>query len=252
MCTPVNVEVFDRLLMTSRYPDDKRRFVVNSFREGFDLGYRGPTDVRRNAPNMRFTVGNRMELWNKIMGEVVLGRYAGPYRTIPYDNFIQSPVGLVPKDQGRKTRLIFHLSYPKGGNTSVNANTPQELSHVEYPDFSEAIKLCMQHGDDEPVYIAKSDLISAFRILGIHPKFWKYLVLKAQNPIDQKIYYFVDKCMPFSASISCANFQKVSDAIAHVVRFRTGNENINYLDDFFFDELLKLLCNNQVKTFLQT
>ena len=47
------------------------------------------------------------------MKEVKLGRYAGPFPTIPYEeDFIQSPIGLVPKDQGCDTRLIFHLSYP--------------------------------------------------------------------------------------------------------------------------------------------
>ena len=75
--------------------------------------------------------------------------------------------------------------------------------------------------------------------------------MKAQSPLDQRIYYFVDKCMPFGASISCANFQRVSNAISHIVTYRTGNANVNYLDDFFFAALLKLLCNNEVKAFLQ-
>ena len=183
------------------------------------------------------------------MAEVKLGRYAGPYTDVPFDHFIQSPVGLVPKDQGRKTQLIFHLSHPKGGTTSVNHNTPEEFTSVEYPQFDEAVRLCIEAGPN--CYMAKSDLISAFRILCLHPKFWKYLVLKAQSPLNQKIYYFMDKCMPFGASISCAAFQKVSDAISFLVAFRTGHKNINYLDDYFFVALLKLICNNQVKTFLQ-
>ena len=75
------------------------------------------------------------------MKEVKLKRYAGPYKEIPYDNdFIQSPIGLVPKDNGHDMRLIFHLSYPKtkkaGESSSVNANIPQHLCKVQYPDFS--------------------------------------------------------------------------------------------------------------------
>ena len=147
-------------------------------------------------------------------------------------------LGLVPKDGGKKTQLIFHLSYPRGGITSANANTPKHLTSVSYPDFDSAVRLCLEEGKD--CEITKSDLISAFRILGIQPKYWKYLVMKAKSPIDQKIYYFVDKCMPFGASISCANFQKVSDAISHLVKFRTGRHNVNYLDDFFVAAFLKI------------
>ena len=199
------------------------------------------------APNLPFTVGNQVELWNKVMAEVRLGRYAGPYRTIPFPNYIQSPIGLVPKDTN-KTRLIFHLSYPKETGTSVNANIPKDLCGVTYPDFDEAVKLCLQAGVN--CEMAKSDLVSAFRILCLMKKCWKYLVMKAQSPIDQKVYFFVDKCLPFGAAISCALFQEVSNAISHLVTYATGEANVNYLDDFFFVALLKLLCNRQVKSFL--
>ena len=76
------------------------------------------------------------------MKEVQLGRYAGPYESPPFEYFVQSPIGLVPKDKGRKTRLIFHLSYPRDGE-SVNSGIPKHLSSVKYPDFEQAIKMCM-------------------------------------------------------------------------------------------------------------
>ena len=57
--------------------------------------------------------------------------------------------------------------------------------------------------------------------------------------------------MPFGASISCSHFQRFSDAISHIVAFKSGYQNVNYLDDFFFVALLKLLCNGQIKTFLE-
>ena len=92
---------------------------------------------------------------------------------------------------------------------------------------------------------------SAFRHLGIAKRFWKYLVMKAKNPKDGKFYYFVDKCLPFGAAISCALFQAFSNAIAFVVRSRTGEDLLNYLDDFFFVALVRCLCNMQVREFLQ-
>ena len=49
----------------------------------------------------------------------------------PFDFFIQSPIGLVPKDGGEDTRLIFHLSYPRNG-LSVNSEHPKEYCSVQY------------------------------------------------------------------------------------------------------------------------
>ena len=67
------------------------------------------------------------------MKEVKAGRYAGPFDEVPYDNFIQSPIGLVPK-AGGKTRLIFHLSFEFKGEDggSVNGCNPKEKCSVQY------------------------------------------------------------------------------------------------------------------------
>ena len=63
------------------------------------------------------------------MKEVKLKRYVDPYECIPNDNFIRSPVGLIEKDQGNETRLIFHLSHPRG--TSLNDYTPKEKCSLQ-------------------------------------------------------------------------------------------------------------------------
>ena len=94
-------------------------------------------------------------------------------------------------------------------------------------------------------------MTAAFRHLAMKKKYWKFLVMKAQSPIDDKWYYFIDKCMPFGAAISCSHFQAFSNAIAHIVRYMTKRDNINYLDDFFFAALLTAICNDQIHTFLQ-
>ena len=76
--TPVNADMLEHLLNKYQYDRDKTNFVVNGFRSGFDLGYRGPTkNIRQIAPNLKFHVGNRIVLWNKVMKEVKLKRYAG-------------------------------------------------------------------------------------------------------------------------------------------------------------------------------
>ena len=241
----------EKLLQESKYCSKKTEFLVKGFKEGFDLGYRGDKNVKMTSPNLKLTVGSKENLWGKVMKEVQAKRYAGPFEQIPFNSYIQSPIGLVPK-QGNKTRLIFHLSYPRNTGKSVNANTPEELTSVNYPEFDEAIKLCIKHTKNGICFVAKSDLSAAFRHICMKRGCWRYLVMKAVNPIDNKTYYFVDKCLPFGASISCAIFQAFSDALSHIVeyKFMQGHQNINYLDDFFFVDGERDRCNQQIKVFL--
>ena len=248
--TPVDVSVLTQLLRDSQYEEEKSQFLIQGFTHGFNLGYKGSMRVKLTSNNLRFRgVGNKKILWNKIMKEVKAKRYAGPYENIPFEYYIQSPVGLVPKDGGKNNRLIFHLSHPQGKGTSVNANTPPKLCKVKYPDFLDAVRRYME--EDQNCYISRSDMSAAFRNLGILASQWCLLIMKASSPLDGKYYYFVDKCLPFGASISCSHFQKFSNAVAHIVCHRTGKEVINYLDDYLFAALLKLLCNGQVDEFLQ-
>ena len=219
--TPVKAEVLEQLLHESGYNTEETKFLIDGFKNGFSLGYAGPSEMKIESPNLKFReVGDPITLWNKVMKEVKEERYAGPFKEIPFEYFIQSPIGLVPKDGGKNTRLIFHLSYPRGSGNSVNENTPKEQCCVKYPDFNDAIQICLREG--KGCKIAKSDMKSAFRNLGIRKRDWKFLVMKATNPLDGQTYYFVDKCLPFGASISCSHFQRFSDAIKDIVQYKTN------------------------------
>ena len=252
--TPVDADKFESLLKDSCYDEAETRFLVDGFRNGFSIGYEGEENVQMQAKNLKLTVGSEVELWNKVMAEVESGRYAGPFEAIPFENYIQSPIGLVPKDQGRKTRLIFHLSHPRKPkdpwHKSVNAATPSVKCSVQYKDVDLAIRLCLLAGVG--CKLGKSDMAHAFRNLCIKKKHWKYLIMKARCPLNNKMYYFVDKCLPFGAGISCAHFQHFSNAIAHLVKFRMNldHEPVNYLDDFLFVALLCAACNGQIQSFL--
>ena len=178
-----------------------------------------------------------------------LGRMAGPYDQVPYKNYIQSPIRLVEKDGGHDTHMIFHLSYPRNGD-SVNSCTPVELCSVKYPDFSEAVQLCLREGKN--CKIGKSDVKSTFRNLGIKCHQWHFLILKCKSPFDGVTYYFVEKALSFGASISCLHFQRVSNAIAHIVKVRNhGKSMVNYLHDYLFCLLWRHLCNQQIRKFLE-
>ena len=245
----MDVNKYKQLLIETGYDTKKTKYLTDGFRYGFDLNYKGGLKGKRFAPNLKFRIGSPVELWNKVMNEVHAERYVGPFKEedIPFRSFIQSPIGLVPKDKGTKTRLIFHLSYPKEGD-SVNSGIPRNLCTVKYPDFNDAVRLCMRAG--KAAFCATSDMSMAFRNVPLMKRCWKLLLMKAQHPTTGVIYYFYDKCLPFGSSISCSIFQSFSDSVAHIVTYITHEPLINYLDDYLFVAYIRNECNEQVQVFL--
>lgn len=90
-----------------------------------------------------------------------MGRIAGP----PFSNLCVSPLGVVPKKKVGKFRLIHHLSHPKGD--SVNDEISKEEASVSYVSFDRAVDLVRVAGPG--ALLVKSDILSAFRLLPMHP-----------------------------------------------------------------------------------
>ena len=134
------------MLQNSQYDENESQFLVDGFTNGFDIGYDGPTKRSSTSDNLPFTVGNKVDLWNKLMKEVSLGHVAGPFDEVPFEDFIQSPIGLVPKAGTDQTRLIFHLSYDfkSDGHKSVNFHTPKDKCSVKYRDLDFAVRTYLQ------------------------------------------------------------------------------------------------------------
>ena len=122
----------------------------------------------------------------KMMKEVKLGRVVGPFEEIPFDTYIQSPVGLVTKQNG-DLRMVFHLSYDFEDNKSINHYTPRDLCCVKYKDLDDAVRNCLQDGCG--CYVAKSDLKLACRNLPVRNEDWKWLVMMARHPVTKKRYF---------------------------------------------------------------
>ena len=172
---------------------------------------------------------------------------------------------------------------------SVNHFTPKEKCSVKYRDVDYAVRSYLQltesaqakegiksefrhesrhqlqrkwrdkFGPDrkikskhKTVYARKTDLKSAFRLLGLSKKSWPWVIMKACDPETGIWKFFVDKCLPFRASISCSHFQRFSDALCYLIENRTRAHKCvtNYLDDFLFIALTIIRCNYLIQEFL--
>ena len=147
------------------------------------------------------------------MDEVNEGRVAGPFDELPYEYYVQSPIGLVPKANG-KTWMIFHLSYDFE-EKSINSWIPDEECTVKYNDLDQAVRFLLNLAR-KPVVYGKTDFSNAFRLVPLSPQCRRWMIMMAENPDTHKKQYFVDKCLPFGSSISCAIFQRFSNAIKFV------------------------------------
>ena len=143
-------------------------------------------------------------MWQKIMKEVKLGRFAEPYLTVPYHKYVQLPIGLVP-NANNQTRLIVHLSYDFQSNKSINYWTPKHLASVKYNDLDHAVRNCLINHTNSTaklgVFLARTDFQSAFRVLPLSPSVWRWLIIKAHHPLTNKTYFFVNKNLPFGHRI---------------------------------------------------
>ena len=166
----------------------------------------------------------------------------------------------MPKDNGRETQLIFHLSHDFPDGKSINSYTAHDKCTVKYHDLDEAVKCCLEHleqtNGETNLWFGKVDGRSAFRVLPLLKKCWKWLLMTAQNPENGEVQYFIDKCLPFGHSISCALFQAVSNALKHIFVHRTSwkvpRQHVvnNHLNDFLFIARMYLMCNWLVQQFI--
>ena len=249
--TLVNYKELEWLLKETKY-DPLETDLVQGFKNGFDLQYQGPTCRQSEAKNLLIMVGSKVEIWNKLMKEVQLKWVAGPFKVVPFENYIQSPIRLVPKAGSDKTRLIFHLSHDLSSEEHdrlVNYYTPK-LCSMKYCDLDHAVRNYILLRDTEyeqrrsqgatykdnqlvVVFAGKTDVQSAFRLVPLLKKCWAWLVMKAEHPHTKQMMYFVDKCLPFGASISCAHFQRVSNGLKHITQITIVR--CNYLLNAFLD-----------------
>ena len=85
--------------------------ICSGFRDGFRIGITQP--FNRGPVNKQQKYINLNELAKKLNTELENGRILGPYKDMPVDNLIVSPLYVVPKSTPWKFRLIHDLSHPK-------------------------------------------------------------------------------------------------------------------------------------------
>ena len=214
------------------------KFLIDGFTFGFRVGFSG-TPSSKIFKNHRSAL-DRPELVDDYLAEEIrLGRITGPLDSLPV-KFHCAPIGLVPKNEVGKFRIIHDLSYPPG--QSVNDEIPPECTAVSYQSVYDAIYMlcCLGRG----AFMAKTDIEKAFRIIPLHPD-------------DQHIFcmhwrdrFYIDRVMQMGCSSSCQIFQAFATAIQWIATTKLLIPNVNYLDDFMLGSMSKHVGTEDLKRFL--
>ena len=97
--SPINVT--NLAIKLRDYPlRQQARELEDGFKFGFRLGFIGER-VEQKSKNLTSALDLKAETMQKINKEIIKGRVAGPFDTVPLSNFRSSPIGLVPKKIAR-------------------------------------------------------------------------------------------------------------------------------------------------------
>lgn len=182
-------------------------FLLDGFTNGFSLRFKGAPFSAQSA-NHPSANQNPSALAEIIQEELKTKRIAGPFDTPPFFPFVCSPLGLVPKREHGKFRMIHDLSFPK--TSSVNDCIDPIDAAVTYETLDNVIGLVQKMGAG--ALIAKVDIESAFRIIPVKPEDRYLLGFTVQGQ-----FYF-DKCLPMGCRTSCAIFERFSRALQWIAK----------------------------------
>lgn len=235
--TPIKPDVLKHLL--TGYPTTETKFLVEGFTYGFKIPFSGPYPPK-TTKNLASAFQHSEVIENKIAKEVSKGRIAGPFDNPPFEPFIVSPLGVVPKKTPGAFRIIHHESYPFG--SSLNAGIPKDLTSVKYATVLDVISDIKRVGKGS--FLAKTDIVDAFWLVPLHPDSHHLMGIFWEGK-----YYFY-KNLSMGCSYSPALFERFSTAIEWIAREKFQINNIHHvLDDFCIVQACGHSCQSDLQNF---
>lgn len=153
------------------------------------MGYQGPSMLQLHKSHPSALAAP--EILTKDLQDQQANDRLSKLATEPSFPFVSSPLGLVPKGDGR-WRRIHDLSFPRG--SSVNDGIPKELGALEYASIDEAIESLLRAG--KGATLVKRDLKDAFRHVPVASSDSWLLGFFCDG------FYWVDRFLPFGLRTS--------------------------------------------------
>jgi hypothetical protein len=210
--------------LLSTYADSS---ICDLLEFGFPIGYSVDVFPRPADRNHKGALSFASHVDNYILTEVALGATLGPFTANPlFLPLAFSPLNTVDKPGSRERRIIMDLSFPHGH--SVNSGITKgeylgELWQLTYPTVDSFAALVRDKGVGCLMF--KRDLKRAYRQFAVDPGDIHLLAFFWRGHV------FIDHSLPFGLRSAAFLCQRVTCAIAFLMRLR-GASLCNYLDDF--------------------
>lgn len=212
--TSLKHEVWEKELQD----DPDKHFLLDGIKNGFCIVDNNNSPQQAEMDNYGSTKQHHEAVEKQILTEIREGRYI---KTTQKPQLI-SALGAIPKPDGG-IRLIHDCSQPQG--KSLNEYVTEKWD-IKY----QTVKAALPHL--KPGYfMAKVDLKSAYRSVGLHPSQTQYTGLKWKFSGDSEYTYLYDSALPFGARKSPGIFHRLTQSVTRMMKKR-GFTVIAYLDDF--------------------
>ena len=204
----LNIEAWEEVL--EDYWDKQLLFLI---RYGFPLDFdsKFEADLQCNEKNHPSAIQFPSHVDTYLKEEREFNAILGPFNDPPICTLHISPFLTWEKQRSQNRRVIIDLSFPKGH--AVNSNISKDVYLgtpflITLPSIDHITNKVRQLGKGSHLY--KVDITRAFRHNKIDPRDYHLLGLRHEN-------YFIDTCLPFGYRHGSAIYQRISDAVRHVV-----------------------------------
>lgn len=219
--SPLNIPLLQWYLRN--HPDSQlTAYVCQGLSEGFRIGYARATPLQSATRNHPSSHERPSQVSLQLQDELHAGRLSNHFPALKLAQIQVSPIGLVPKANSEKWRLIVDLSFPRG--RSINDGISPALCSLHYATVDDAVDIITQLGPS--TQLVKIDLSNAYRMIPVHPDDQPLLGISWQGAT------YVDKSLPFGLRSAPKIFNAVADSLAWVLRAEGVQFLIHYLDDF--------------------
>ena len=221
----LNPDVWDSLLQG--YWDAQLPLLI---RFGFPLDFDRNSILESHSENHTSAKNYPQDVQTYLEEEIQYNAILGPFDKPPLDDLHTSPFMTREKANSASRRVIIDLSFPQG--RSVNAGSAKDIYlgtpfALKLPTIDHITNRVRKLGKGCMIY--KIDIKRAFRHVKLDPRDYDLLGLRQDK-------WFLDTCLPFGFRHGSALFQRLSDAVHHMMCQR-GHDVINDIDDILGIEL---------------
>jgi hypothetical protein len=240
-----------QLLIQAGYDPVLTQYLFMGFTFGFKLGMDKPlaqvtaaiqANKSAKRSNHKSALQNPQAMELKLVKELKADRMLGPFIGPVLPNTIVSPLGLVPKKELGKFRVIHDLSYPKSAS-SVNSAIPKYERSVSYDSVDTAIALIRRVG--RGAVLCKTDIEHAYKLMPIAEEDIPALGIRWFQ------HWLYDCTLPMGSCSGCAIFEKLSKALQFLAQHHGCGLMCHILDDFLMVTLNNLDASFKLATFLE-